>query len=431
MIENIEIRHEKGEETIYIYLNAYEFAKFNPEKQDFKKELIDTLKKQNLYQRGKKVVLVMGGIILASFLLPFSLQEKIYTYSDPFILEGNKIVEMVKTEPQEKEEKQTEMKNSALKKAKETSSSTKKNTTSKTSTTKKSVTPSKDTRKKETTSTNTASKKETTTVKKTEEKKVTVHRSSGQVVTMTLEEYVTGVVAAEMPASFHPEALKAQAVAARTYALNLLARNKKLTDTTSTQVYKDPNQLKKLWGSSYDTYYKKITNAVKKTKGVVLTYQGKYIYAVYHSTSNGKTEDASEVWNVSYPYLKSVDSSWDKKVSSYQKTVTKNFTELNKILGIDCNETTEIKIIRNDSNRVSEVILAGKKYRGTEFRNLLGLRSADFDITKENDKIKITTKGYGHGVGMSQYGANEMAKQGNNYKKILNHYYTNITFSKV
>ena len=261
----------------------------------------------------------------------------------------------------------------------------------------------------------------------TSSKQVTIYRSNGNVVSMDLEEYLIGVVGAEMPASFQMEALKAQAVVARTYALKLLASGKKLTDTVSTQVYKDNNELKKLWGNSYSTYYQKIKEAVISTKGVSVYYQGNYINALYHSTSNGKTEDANMVWGCSVPYLKSVDSKWDIQASSYLREIKEDFTNALNLLGISSDTNIQFEIIsRDESGRVEKIKVGDKIFDGVTFRNLLKLRSTDFSIMVINNQVSITTKGYGHGVGLSQYGANGMAQEGYTYKEILKHYYTGV-----
>ena len=260
------------------------------------------------------------------------------------------------------------------------------------------------------------------------EQQVTVYRSNGTVITLSLEEYLIGVVGAEMPASFPMEALKAQAVVARTYALKKIESGGKLTDTVSTQSYKDNNELKKLWGSSFDTYYQKIKTAVTATKGLSIYYQGKYIDAVYHSTSNGKTQDAAYVWGNRVPYLKSVDSSWDKEATSYLREVSKDFTNVLNLLGVNINDDISFEILSRDySGRVEKVRVGDQTFSGVEFRNLLGLRSADFDLSLENGNLIITTRGYGHGVGMSQYGASGMAKAGYTYQQILKHYYTGVS----
>ena len=229
----------------------------------------------------------------------------------------------------------------------------------------------------------------------------------------------------EMPASFPMEALKAQAVVARTYTMKSLQIGRKLTDSTSTQVYKDNNQLRSLWGNDYDRYYQRIYDAVTSTDNICVYYNGDYIDAVYHSTSNGYTEDAVNVWGNSIPYLQTVVSTWDQNVSSYLKIITKEESDIISILGLD--NLDEIQILeRNNSGRVEKVQIGNKIFSGVELRNMLGLRSTDFEIIKNNNIITITTKGYGHGVGMSQYGAKGMAEQGYSYREILNHYYTNV-----
>ena len=150
---------------------------------------------------------------------------------------------------------------------------------------------------------------------------ISVKRSNGVINTMYIEDYLIGVVASEMPALYNTEALKAQAVVARTYTLKLMDSNRVLTDDTNTQIYKDDEELRSMWGDKYDEYYKKIKAAVYDTKGVCVTYDGKIIDAVYHSTSNGYTEDSINVWGNSYPYLKSVPSNLDTFTSSYLKEV--------------------------------------------------------------------------------------------------------------
>jgi stage II sporulation protein D len=179
-----------------------------------------------------------------------------------------------------------------------------------------------------------------------------------------------------------------------------------------------------MWGSSFQTYYDKVRNAVASTKGEYLSYGGNYIEAVYHSTSNGQTEDAAVVWGNSYPYLKSVDSHWDLDASSYLRETPKGFDVLSSIIGINFNTDTNIEVLsRTSSNRIDQVKIDDKIFSGIELRTLLGLRSTDFDIRIEDGQAVFVTRGYGHGVGMSQYGANGMAKEGSGYREILSHYY--------
>ncbi len=210
-----------------------------------------------------------------------------------------------------------------------------------------------------------------------------------------------------------------------------MKQNKRLTDTTSDQVYKDTSQLKAMWGKDFDKYYNKVKQAVNSTTGEYLTYNGEYIEAVYHSTSNGKTEDSRAVWGNSFPYLKSVESHWDLKASSYLRTTEKEFNALKTITGIDFNEFTNIKVLeRTSGNRISKIKIDDTVFTGIELRMLLGLRSADFDITIDNNNATITTRGYGHGVGMSQYGANGMANEGYSYTSILKDYYPSTIIKK-
>lgn len=251
--------------------------------------------------------------------------------------------------------------------------------------------------------------------------------TGGTVVTMNLEEYIVGVVAAEMPASFHTEALKAQAVAARTFAMKKKSQGITLINSTTHQVYKTESQMKSLWGSSFNTYYNKIKNAVAATKGLVMMHSGSYIDALYHSMSNGKTEKASYVWSYDKPYLQCVSSSWDVNVKNFKVSTKINYDVLSNKLGQVIDRNTEIKIVSETvSGRINKVQIGNKTYTGVNVRTLLGLRSTDFIIDKYDTYVIITTKGYGHGVGMSQYGANEAAKSGYTFRQILNHYYTNI-----
>lgn len=263
------------------------------------------------------------------------------------------------------------------------------------------------------------------------EKMISIKRSSGEVINISLEEYLIGVVATEMPASFNLEALKAQAVASRTYTMKLLEQNRIITDNVSTQVYKTNSELQSMWGSSYNTYYPKVKLAVEQTKGLYMTYNGEIIDAVYHSTSNGYTEDSINVWGNSIPYLKIVTSPWDTSASSFLRTTTYSFVDLSNKLGFDFNSDTVIEIISKDeSGRVSKIKIGDNEYTGVQLRNILGLRSADFDIEKADNGIIFTTRGYGHGVGMSQYGANGMANSGYSYDAILKYYYTGISIVK-
>ena len=261
---------------------------------------------------------------------------------------------------------------------------------------------------------------------------VSVRRSDGSVVSLELEDYVTGVVSAEMPALFNSEALKAQAVIARTYALKANSNGRVLSDNESTQSYKDNGQLASMWGGNYNSYYNKIRDCVMSTSGMYLTYGGNYIEAVYHSTSNGRTEDSSNVWGNYYPYLVSVDSVYDNSNPSFSISKTFSYSELSSLLGINVSGVSEFNILGYTSGgRVSSISVDGVEFSGVNFRSKLGLRSADFDIFKGDDGVVITTRGYGHGVGMSQYGANGMGKAGYSYYDILLHYYPGVSIEQL
>ncbi len=260
---------------------------------------------------------------------------------------------------------------------------------------------------------------------------ITLRRINGEVVQLNLEEYLIGVVAAEMPASFNEEALKAQAVVARTYTLKLLETGRTITDDVSTQVYKSNSELQSIWGSNYNKYYNKIKDAVSKTNGLCIKYNGSLIDVVYHSTSNGYTEEAVNVWKNDVPYLKTVTSPWDTSASSFLRTTNIDFNKISNVLGIDFNSSSVIEIISKDeSGRISRIKFNDKEITGVEARNLLGLRSTDFDFNITDNGVIFTTRGYGHGVGMSQYGANGMANAGYTFDRILNYYYTGVQISK-
>ncbi len=256
---------------------------------------------------------------------------------------------------------------------------------------------------------------------------INLYRKNGSVVSMELDEYLIGVVGAEMPASFNIEALKAQAIVARTYTLKTINSGKKLSDDNSTQNYKSNEELKNTWGSSYNTYYNKVRSAVIGTKGIVIKYNGSLIDALYHSTSNGYTEDASNVWKNSVPYLKSVSSEYDTTNKNFIYNKFISYQDLSNKLGIPVSYSSNIEISeKTNSGRVKYLNIDGNIFNGVNVRTILGLRSTDFVFEKQETGINIITKGYGHGVGMSQYGANGMANNGYSYKNIILHYYTGV-----
>jgi len=260
---------------------------------------------------------------------------------------------------------------------------------------------------------------------------------SNVIETIPLEEYVVGVLAGEMPISFEIEAFKAQAVASRSYALARMEYNKNkeydVVDSVMNQVYLDNDFLKSTWGNSYVKNINKLRQAVNETLDEYLSYDDKIVDAMFFSTSNGYTEDSGNVFDFSLSYLKSVESPWDKEVSA--AFFTKKYMSLSdfyKKLNLDYNKNLNIEITkRSEAGRIMIIYVNGVKFKGTEIYNKLGLRSTDFDIELLGDEILITTKGYGHGVGMSQYGALGMAQEGFTYEEILRHYYSGVTIKKL
>lgn len=282
---------------------------------------------------------------------------------------------------------------------------------------------------------------------------ITVYlHDQGKSVEMNLEEYIKGVVAAEMPAEFDLEALKAQAVAARTYA----ARHMRMyggagslrhpeadisTDPREGQAWLGEQALKDKWGSfNYHRYWTKISRAVEETGGMVLTYKGELINALFHSTSGGRTEDPGEIWGQQIPYLKSVPCPWDQNSPRYKGQKEFSISELEGLLGPEAGVVTAAKSGSNEmvkvvektaSGRVKKVRIGSKIFEGTAVREKLGLHSTNFTWMLNGDKIQFDTTGYGHGVGMSQYGANGMAKDGKGYKEILLYFYQGTELANV
>ncbi len=260
-----------------------------------------------------------------------------------------------------------------------------------------------------------------------------------ETISIPIEDYVKGVVAAEMPSDFNMEALKAQALTARTFVVTKLKNPSAnlpdqavVTDTIQDQVYKDQAQLKKAWGEEFDEKFARIEEAVQATSGQILTYEGNPIYASFFSTSNGYTENSEDYWENKAPYLRSVESPWDVDSPKYEDKATFTVAEFEQKLGVDLSNNS-IGSIENltEGKRVAEVSVGGKTFTGREIRDLLGLRSSDFTWERVGDTINVVTKGYGHGVGMSQYGANGMAEDGKAYADIVKHYYQGVAISEM
>ena len=254
---------------------------------------------------------------------------------------------------------------------------------------------------------------------------------------LPLEEYIVGVLAGEMPIYFEKEAFKAQAVAARSYALKRIEYNKDndydVVDSIINQVYLDNDYLKSAWGSDYTENINKLREVVNETSLEYLAYDGEVIDALFFSTSNGYTETASMVFNVDLPYLQSVKSSWDEKTSSAFRSVTTIPIEdfYNK-LDLEYSDSLDVKILkRSSTNRIISLSINGIEFTGKTLYDKLGLKSTDFSLKKDGNNIVVSTVGYGHGVGMSQYGAEGMAEEGYDYKDILKYYYTGTTIKKI
>lgn len=265
---------------------------------------------------------------------------------------------------------------------------------------------------------------------------IPVLNSDGEVVTADLEEYLVGVVLAEMPAAFEEDALKAQAVVARTYALRRYETGNKheggavCQDPACCQAYKDPAAYLANGGSQANL--DKITQAVYGTAGQVLTYEDKLIEATYFSCSGGTTEDALAVWGKDVPYLQSTSSPGEEEAAHY--TDTEIFSPDDLALLLDFTPAGDPKewfgtVTYTTGGGVDTMEICGHSYKGTELRTLLGLRSTDFTVNVTDEGIVIVTHGYGHRVGMSQYGADAMAVAGSTYEEILAHYYQGTTLT--
>ena len=260
--------------------------------------------------------------------------------------------------------------------------------------------------------------------------------NGGSIDSIGLEEYIVGVLAGEMPIYFELEALKAQAVAARSYALKRMEYNKDneydVVDSIMNQVYLDRDYLKEAWGSSYTSNINKLIRAVNETSGEYLDYDGGIADALFFSTSNGYTENSDVVFSFDVPYLKSVDSKWDESVSSvFHSSITISVSDfLQKMKISNSDKVVFSDIVKSDTGRVISININGVDFKGMDVYNNLGLKSLDFSLEQVGSNVVINTSGYGHGVGMSQYGALGMAKNGYNYRDILFHYYTGVTIKK-
>ena len=269
-----------------------------------------------------------------------------------------------------------------------------------------------------------------------------LHKDDQSVEELPLDTYLLGVVSAEMPANFEQEALNAQALVARTYTLYTIINSHKhenadiCDDSSCCQAWiSKENRLAKWEESLREENWNKIEKAVNTTKGKVITYEGKVIDAFFHSNSGGITETPAEVWGgTNYPYLQSVETSGEDGYSQYSSEVTLSKEEFkNKILEkhsdliLDYNAENPIEITEyTDSNRVKTIKAGNINISGVEMRSILGLKSTNFNFKIDGDNIIFSVIGYGHGVGMSQTGADSLAKNGSNYEEIVKHFYTGV-----
>ncbi len=268
-------------------------------------------------------------------------------------------------------------------------------------------------------------------------------KSSGKVLKVSEKDYVIGAVASEMPATFHTEALKAQVVAAHTYAVRLREQQREKptealkgadfeADPSNFQGFLTESAAKARFGENFDSYWKKISDAVESVYTEILVYEDQPIVAAYHSMSGGKTEAAENVWGNATAYLKPVDSEGDKLAPEYQSTASFPAADVKAALqkadsavalGDDASKWFG-EPTRSDSGTITSIPVGGKTWTGAQVRTALNLRSANFTVSYTDGNFTFTTLGYGHGVGLSQYGADYMARQGKTYKEILLHYYS-------
>ena len=263
-----------------------------------------------------------------------------------------------------------------------------------------------------------------------------LRKKTGIIDKVPLEEYVMGVVAGEMPVSFELEALKSQAVASRTYVMYHISKNKDkeydVVDTVMNQVYLDSNEMKKKWGSNYQKYVSKIKKAVEETAYQYILYDGEIAETLFFSTSVGYTENSEEIFMNKVPYLRSVKSSCDKISPVFSEKNSYTLKEFLHLLNLENSSNLNIEIIDTTSTgRVNKLKINNRIFTGKQIANLLNIRSSCFEIEENKGIVTVVTRGYGHGVGMSQYGAQGMAKEGYTYEEILKHYYTGVEIKKI
>ena len=275
-----------------------------------------------------------------------------------------------------------------------------------------------------------------------------LHADTGEIEELPLDTYLLGVVSAEMPANFEQEALNAQALVARTYTIYSIVHSGSkhgdadiCDDSGCCQAWISKEDRMARWDETErENSWRKIEIAVNTTAGKIITYNGEVIDAFFHSNSGGTTEAPVNVWGgTNYPYLQSVETAGEDAYSQYSSEVVLTKEEFqNKILAkhsdftIDYSQTDCIQILEyTESGRIKTIKIGNLNLSGVEVRTLIGLRSANFEVSIDGDNIKFAVKGYGHGVGMSQTGADSMAKQGSNYEEIVKHFYTGVEITEM
>jgi stage II sporulation protein D len=281
--------------------------------------------------------------------------------------------------------------------------------------------------------------------------------NSGKIQTMPLDDYLVGVVAAEMPAKFEPAALEAQAIAARTYTLKRIEQGKSshpgadlCSDPSHCQAWKGDDELGQEWGIlHYASYHRKIVEAVRSTEGMVVTYQGELIDPVYHSTCGGATENSEDVWVYKMPYLRGVTCGYCRDAPHYQDTIAISWSDLYKKLDLSPSVPVTSSagksknraatsgplaiqaLSRSPTGRIKALSIGKSQFAGTELRSRLGLPSTRFRWQADSEGVTFYTQGYGHGVGMCQYGAQGLAREGRSAGEILQYYYQGVEIQRM
>ncbi len=275
-------------------------------------------------------------------------------------------------------------------------------------------------------------------------------QTTGKIATVSAFDYVRGAIAAEMPAEYHAEAMKAQGVAAYTYAVMLATQNRENpppdlrgadfeADPQNLKVYMTEKEAKAFYGDKFDYYWGRVTEAAEEASKYILLYNDEPVVAAYHAISAGKTEDSGNIWNQSLPYLQAVDSEGDILAAGFKSTAVFSPDELASIIRAAYPSAKFLKDPtqwitaekHSPSGYVTEADIGGIAVPGATVRTLLGLRSTCFEVSMQDGNVVFTVSGYGHGAGLSQYGADYMARQGSDFKEILAHYYPDTTLALI